>query len=161
MNVSSNRSKGFYSTPEFINFLQELHDFKVEIKKFGKNQPEKISYNRLIENIEELESTILLRYKDFSVLEKILITTSNKQLTKKQKIILKLISQKEGEEVYTTLIDSLSEYLDIPKSTIRWNLKGLRESGLIYAGDRDNKGVPVSLTDLGRIMTDVVITNKD
>lgn len=161
MNVSSSNKLDFYPTPELKNFLQALYDFKVEIKKFGETQPEKISFKKLIKNIEELESTITLRSKDFFVLEKILLKTSNKQLTDKQKIILKLISKKEGEEVYTTLIDSLSEYLDIPKSTIRWNLKGLRDSGLICAGDRENKGIPVTLTDLGRIMTDVVISNDD
>ena len=161
MNVSSNRKIAFYSTPEFKNLLQALHDLKLEVKKFSETKPDKISCDKLIKNFNELEISIKLHYKELYTMEKILATTSNKQLTNKQKIILKLISKKQGEKVYTTLIDNLAEDLDIPKSTVRWNLKGLRESGLINAGDRENKGIPVSLTNLGRIMTEVVVADDN
>ena len=43
-----------------------------------------------------------------------------------------------------------------PKSTVRWNLRGLRDAGLIRAGDRENKGIPVGLTELGRLMADYI-----
>lgn len=161
VNVSSNRKVVFYPTPEFKNLLQALHGLKVEVRKFGETNTDKISYDKLIKNFNELETSVKLHYKELSVIEKILETTSKKQLTNKQKIMLKLISKKQGEKLYTTLIDNLAEDLDIPKSTVRWNLKGLRESGLINAGDRENKGIPVSLTDLGRIMTEVVVAGDN
>ncbi len=71
-------------------------------------------------------------------------------------MMLRIVAEVQGETLYTTLIDKVSEELEIPKSTVRWNLKGLRDSGLIAAGDRDNKGVPVRLTETGRVMTGVV-----
>jgi len=161
VNVSSNRKISFYPTPEFKNLLQAIHDLKLEVKRFGESNPDKISYKRLIKNFEDVETSVKLHYKELSRIDKILATASKTQLTEKQKIMLKLISENQGEKIYTTLIDNLSEYLDIPKSTIRWNLKGLRESGLINAGDKENKGIPVSLTDLGKIMTEVVVANDD
>jgi antitoxin (DNA-binding transcriptional repressor) of toxin-antitoxin stability system len=44
---------------------------------------------------------------------------------------------------------------------VRWNLQGLREANLIRAGDRENKGVPVELTDAGRIMASIVAARGD
>ena len=58
----------------------------------------------------------------------------------------------DEDTVYTVLIDRLSRDMCIPKSTVRWNLRGLRDAGLIRAGDKENKGVAVELTDMGRTM---------
>jgi predicted ArsR family transcriptional regulator len=63
--------------------------------------------------------------------------------------------------VYTVLIQQLSDELAIPESTVRWNLKGLREAELIRAGTKDNKGVPVSLTAMGRIMAGCAPASMD
>ena len=51
-------------------------------------------------------------------------------------------------------LERLSGELGIPKSTVRWNLRGLREAGLIRAGDRENKGIPVVLTEMGQLMAE-------
>ncbi|MBD3205311.1 hypothetical protein GF319_03070 [Candidatus Bathyarchaeota archaeon] len=86
-------------------------------------------------------------------MEEALITSATTKLTQKQRIILKwLILQYDGSEVYTNLINKISKDLDIPESTVRWNMRGLREADLIEAGTKDNKGIPVSLTTMGRIM---------
>ncbi len=91
-------------------------------------------------------------------LEQALITAASTKLTEKQRVILRwLMKNDETEAVYTVLIQQLSEELGIPESTVRWNLKGLREAELIKAGDKDNKGIPVSLTDMGRIMAGYTI----
>jgi hypothetical protein len=37
---------------------------------------------------------------------------------------------------------------------VRWNLRGLREAGVIRAGDKDNKGIPVGLSEMGRVLAD-------
>lgn len=81
------------------------------------------------------------------------MTAASTKLTEKQRTILQwLTTQYEEDEVYTNLIKQLSEELEIPESTVRWNLRGLREAELINAGTKDNKGVPVTLTMMGRIM---------
>jgi DNA-binding MarR family transcriptional regulator len=83
-------------------------------------------------------------------------TASERRLTEKQRAMLLLISETRGDTLYTDLIDTFSDELGLPKSTARWSLKGLRDAGLIQAGDRDNKGVPVRLTEKGRIMTGAI-----
>ena len=81
------------------------------------------------------------------------MTAASTKLTEKQRTILNwLTTQYEDDEVYTNLIKQLSTELEIPESTVRWNLRGLREADLINAGTKDNKGVPVSLTMMGKIM---------
>jgi Fe2+ or Zn2+ uptake regulation protein len=89
-------------------------------------------------------------------MEGALEAASARRLTDKQRMMLRIVAEVQGDTLYTTLIDRVSEELDIPKSTVRWNLKGLRDAGLIAAGDRDNKGVPVRLTDAGRVMAGIV-----
>ena len=92
--------------------------------------------------------------KDF---EKWVLTISSTKLTKKQILILKwLIEHYKGDLVYTSLIETVSEALDVPRSTVRWNLKGLREAGLILAGDRNTKGITVRVTELGSLVAKIV-----
>ncbi len=156
MNVSSSSKAGFYPTPEFKNLLQSLNDLKKEVSRFGKTHPDKIGYNRLIKNVDSLEESMKEHYRELYAIEGALETASSRRLTEKQRMMLQIISEVQGETLYTTLIEKVSKELEIPKSTVRWNLKGLRDSGLITAGDRDNKGIPVRLTETGRIMAGVV-----
>ena len=156
MNVSSSTKAGFYPTPEFKNLLQSLNDLKREVSRFGKTHPDKIGYNRLIKNVDSLEESMKEHYRELYAIEVALETASNRRLTEKQRLMLQIVSEVQGETLYTTLIERVSEELEIPKSTVRWNLKGLRDAGFITAGDRDNKGVPVCLTKTGQIMACVV-----
>ena len=124
----------------------------MEIKRFERNNKNLISFNRLRKNVDDLEESIHLHYLEWDAMNQTLHTASERKLTEKQRAILHYISEKGGNQLYTKLIDTLSFEMMLPQSTVRWNLKGLRESGLIQAGDRDNKGIPVCLTEKGRIM---------
>jgi DNA-binding MarR family transcriptional regulator len=142
-----------YPTPEFINILETIQDIKREVTEFGQTTTDTIAYNRLIKRVDSLEQSIYLHSKQLNQLEQALMTAASTKLTEKQRTILHwLTTQYEEDEVYTNLIKQLSEELDIPESTVRWNLRGLREAELINAGTKDNKGVPVSLTMMGKIM---------
>jgi DNA-binding transcriptional ArsR family regulator len=152
VNVSSSAKAGFYPTPESKNILQSLNDLKKEVYRFGKTHTDRIGYNRLVKNVDSLEESLKEHYRELYVIEAALEAASSRRLTDKQRMMLRIVAEVQGETLYTTLIDRVSEELEIPKSTVRWNLKGLRDSGLIAAGDRDNKGVPVRLTETGRVM---------
>ena len=146
-------------TPESKNLLQSLNDLKREVSKFGKTHSDRIGYNRLVKNVDSLEESLKEHYRELNFLESALESVSSHRLTEKQKIMLQIISEVQGETLYTTLIERVSNDLKIPKSTVRWNLKGLRDTGLIAAGNRDNKGVPVKLTETGRIMVDLLYSD--
>jgi len=156
VNVSSSAKAGFYPTPESKNLIQSLNDLKRELSRFGKTNPDRIGYNRLVKNVDSLEESLKEHYRELYAMEDALEAASARRLTKKQRMMLRIVAEVQGEILYTTLIERVSEELDIPRSTVRWNLKGLRDSGLIAAGDRDNKGVPVRLTETGRVMAGVV-----
>ena len=112
-----------------------------------------MAYNRLIKRVDSLEQSIYLHSRQLDQLEQALMTAASTKLTEKQRTILHwLTTRYEEDEVYTNLIKQLSEELEIPESTVRWNLRGLREAELINAGTKDNKGIPVSLTMMGKIM---------
>ncbi|MDP2901229.1 MAG: hypothetical protein Q8O47_09705, partial [Candidatus Bathyarchaeota archaeon] len=122
------------------------------LSRFGKTHPDTIGYNRLVKNVDSLEESLKEHYRELYAMEGALEAASARRLTEKQRTMLRIVAAVQGETLYTTLIDRVSEELDIPRSTVRWSLKGLRDTGLIAAGDRDNKGVPVRLTETGRIM---------
>jgi DNA-binding transcriptional ArsR family regulator len=156
VSVTSSLKADFYITPEFRNFIESLNDLKTEIKRFGKTNTNAISYNRLRKNVDNLEESLRLHYLEWDAMNQMLQTASERKLTDKQRTILQFISEANDSQLYTNLIDRLSVEMGVPHSTVRWNLKGLREAGLIHAGDRDNKGIPVRLTAKGRIMTRLV-----
>jgi len=156
VNVSSSAKAGLYPTPESKNLLQSLNDLKREVSRFGKTRPDRIGYNRLVKNVDSLEESLKEHYREFYAIEAALEAASSRRLTVKQRTMLRIVAEVQGETLYTTLIDRISDELEIPKSTVRWNLKGLRDSGLITAGDRDNKGVPVRLTEIGKVMVGLV-----
>ena len=114
-------------------------------------------YRRVMENLEALQESLTIHSKEFYTLERAFATAASTRFTEKQRLLLRWLTEKYDDEiVYTVLIDRLSDDLGIPKSTVRWNLRGLREAGLIRAGDRENKGIPVGLTELGRLMADYI-----
>ena len=153
MYIFSQSKKHEYTDPEIRNILEKISDIKREVTEFGKITKNTIAYNRLIKRVDALEQSIYLHIQKLQQLEQTLTTATSTKLTEKQRNILHwLTTHYEENEVYTNLIKQLSEELDIPESTVRWNLKGLREAELINAGTKDNKGIPVSLTKVGKIM---------
>ncbi len=142
-----------YPTPDFSNILETIQDIKREVTEFGQSTTDTIAINRLIKRVDALEQSIYLHSRQLNTLEQALMTAASTKLTEKQRTILHwLTTSYEDDEVYTNLIKQLSDELVIPESTVRWNLRGLREADLINAGTKDNKGVPVRLTMMGRLM---------
>lgn len=153
MYIFSRPKSQAYPTPEFRNILETIQDIKREVTEFGHSTTDTIAYNRLIKRVDSLEQSIYLHRRQLNQLEQALMTAASTKLTEKQRTILHwLTTQYEDDEVYTNLIKQLSSELEIPESTVRWNLRGLREAELINAGTKDNKGVPVSVTMMGKIM---------
>jgi len=108
-----------------------------------------------MENLNDLYENLINHYKESYAKEQALIAAASTSYTEKQRTLIKWLSRRYDEDtIYTVLIERLSKKMDIPKSTVRWNLRGLREAGLILAGDRNNKGVNVELTDMGRLMAE-------
>jgi DNA-binding MarR family transcriptional regulator len=151
--IFSKPNRQNYPTPEFRNILETIEAIKREITEFGQVMNNTMVYNRLLKRVDSLEQSIYIHSRQLNQLDQVIITAASTKLTEKQRVILHwLITRYEDNEVYTNLIKQLSEELEIPESTVRWNLKGLREAELINAGTKDNKGVPVSLTKIGKIM---------
>jgi DNA-binding MarR family transcriptional regulator len=90
--------------------------------------------------------------KEFSLLREGIEKLASIALTKKQREILMYISNLEDATVFTRLAEEISEKFEMPKSTARWNLNRLKKAGLIIAGNKENKGIPVSLTYIGKIV---------
>ena len=106
-----------------------------------------------MESLEVIRESLVLHSKEIYVMEQALMAAASSRLTRKQQALLRWIASGECEpSVYTVLIDRYSEDRGIPRSTVRWNLRGLRGAGLIVAGDMENKGVPVILTEMGQTL---------
>jgi DNA-binding transcriptional ArsR family regulator len=122
-----------------------------------------VSDTELVGDIETILSDILtihyfLKQKNERLQEKLskyqekIVATVLDSLTSKQKIILREIVNMNGASLtLTAMIGILSKKLDVAPSTIRWNLVALRNAGLINAGNKDNKGIPVRFTEIGRL----------
>jgi DNA-binding transcriptional ArsR family regulator len=78
-----------------------------------------------------------------------------KPLSVKQLKYLAKVKESSGLLFYQ-LVNKLSVELHVPKSTVRWNLGRLRDSGMIIAGNKDAKGVPIKLTEKGEIALQIM-----
>ena len=155
MNISSKGEQEYYITTGFENFVAAFNQLKNEINSLKENSVE-TEYNKILKNLDNLEQSVEKHYTDLFQLEKTLETMCQNKLTEKQRTILKWLRVNDGcKTIYTNLIQRLSEELKIPSSTLRWNLKGLRDVGMIKAGDKNNKGLPVELTTRGKIMASI------
>lgn len=161
MNVSSPNRDDFYPPPELKNIVTAAENLKREFSMHWAGDVDPASYKRVMDNLEALQESLALHYKEFYAMEQALMAAASESFTGKQRRLLRWLNEDYREKtVYTVLIDRLSEDLGIPKSTVRWNLRGLREAGLIVAGDRENKGVPVGLTEMGRLMADYIASGR-
>jgi predicted transcriptional regulator len=162
VNISSFKKESNYPTPEFSKIVESLEKLKKEAMIIQNKTKDPISCNKLIKNIDSLEEAIHYHSKELNSIEHFFILATTAKLTKKQRMILRwLVENYNQKTVYTVLIQEISKELEIPRSTVRWNLRGLRDAELIQAGDKDNKGIPVCLTPIGKIMADYAITMND
>jgi DNA-binding MarR family transcriptional regulator len=152
VNTSSQPRTDTFQTPEYTEILENILTLKTEVTVFGQTNSG-TQYNKLLKRCDALENALRRHITRLNNLEQAFTTAATTKLTDKQRTILHWLTHNYNEKtVYTTLIQRLSDELGIPESTVRWNLKGLRETDLINAGTKDNKGVPVTLTEKGRIM---------
>ena len=77
-------------------------------------------------------------------------------INKRQLKILLIVQDYEGL-LYTKVVKRISEKHMIPESTVRWNMNKLRDAELIVSGNIEKKGVPVTLTSLGRTMVSLFV----
>jgi DNA-binding transcriptional ArsR family regulator len=155
VNVSSPDRDEFYPPPELKNVIAATENLSTELTLNWMGKKTTSSYRRIMENLETMRESLLQHYKEYYTMERALMEASSDRLTEKQRVILRWLGEKyDKETVYTALIERLSFELGVPKSTVRWNLRGLREAGLIMAGDRENKGIPVGLSEMGRVLAD-------
>ena len=155
MNVSSTDKNDFYPTPELKNILTATNDLYSVVARNWDGERDTILYSRVMESLEMIRESLVLHSKEIYSMEQALMAAASSRLTEKQQELLRWMARRDGElSVYTVLIDRYSEDQGIPRSTVRWNLRGLREAGLIIAGDRQNKGVPVALTEIGQTLAD-------
>lgn len=153
MTVSSPDKDEFYPPPELKNVVTAAERLKREFTRHWKGDKDTVPYRRVMDDLENLQESLIQHYKEFYAMEQALLAATSNRFTEKQRRLLGWLSEEYSDRtVYTVLIERLSEDLDIPKSTVRWNLRRLRDAGLIRAGDRDNKGIPVGLTEMGRLM---------
>lgn len=157
MTVSSSEELDFYPTPESRNLLTAAKRLRLEAARLGVVVSNHISYNRLLKNLDALEESLNIHFKELYEMERDLMAVTSRRLTEKQRRLLRWLAESYREEaVYTALIEMISEEMGMPKSTVRWNMRKLREAELIRAGDRLNKGVPVRLTEKGRMLAEFV-----
>ena len=155
MNVSSTDKNDFYPTPELKNILTATNDLYSVVARNWDGERDTILYSRVMESLEMIRESLVLHSKEICSMEQALMAAASSRLTEKQQELLRWMARRDDDPtVYTVLIDRYSKEQGIPRSTVRWNLRGLREAGLIIAGDRLNKGVPVALTEIGQTLAD-------
>jgi len=84
------------------------------------------------------------------------------KLNEKQKLLLKELAQildRNRELTMTSAGRILSLKLRLPESTVKWNLRELRNMRLIIAGDVNSKGTSVRLTEVGQIIARKLLNN--
>lgn len=84
-------------------------------------------------------------------MERAIILLARASLKEKQLRLLCKLEEFEGLLQYR-VVEKISLEEGIPLSTVRWNLARLKSAGLIMAGDKENKGIPVHLTSEGQVI---------
>jgi hypothetical protein len=155
VNVSSTDKNNFYPTPELKNVLNATNDLHSVITRSWAEEIDTTLYHKVMESLEAIRESLVLHSKEIYGMEQALLAAASSRLTEKQQDLLRWVAGRDDEFcIYTVLIDRYSLARRIPKSTVRWNLRGLREAGLIVAGDKENKGIPVALTEMGQTLAD-------
>lgn len=70
---------------------------------------------------------------------------------------MKLYCEGNGKHTLSSLVRKLAEELEVPESTLKWSIRGLRDLGLVESGSVEVKGVPVSLTYAGLVVAKNIV----
>lgn len=115
--------------------------------------------NNTCKNIVKLETN-----NEDTIFEKdlldIITDLVNIRLTKKQKIILKEIARIQEKQTMPNVSENLSKNLNIGKTTVRVILQILRDIGFISCGNNKNKGDPLKLTKIGKLVSNNLLQVK-
>jgi len=119
------------------------------------------STDELFFELETLDLNLLndLDYKSmFSILKQSFIRLAQCRLSSKQKLLLKKSKNmlSSHKMTLTALAEFLSTELNLPHSTIKWNLRTLRDMGLLSAGDANEKGINAKLTLAGALLAESI-----
>ncbi len=78
------------------------------------------------------------------------------RLSDSQKLVLRMSREllRFHEMTLTALADMVSRQSGVPYSTVKWNLRSLKDMGLLTGGDLNNKGQLACLTDEAQMLVD-------
>ncbi len=99
--------------------------------------------------------------RDYQNLKLILLSLSKERLNRKQKKILHYLYNTKIIINVTNLVHKLSIELNCSKSALWNNLNSLKKYGLINYSSLHNKGLPVKLTSIGKIISKELEEDKN
>lgn len=92
----------------------------------------------------------------FSIVMRSFVRLAQFRLPTKQKLLLKksktLLSSRKMTLI--SLAEYLSTELNLAHSTVKWNLRALRDVGLLKGGDVNEKGINAELTLAGALLVE-------
>jgi DNA-binding transcriptional ArsR family regulator len=93
---------------------------------------------------------------NYSSLVAALLQLANARLSGTQKTVLMMAHRllKDNDLTVTALADHVSRRSAVPYSTVKWNLRSLKEMGLLKGGNMCCKGENASLTFEAQILAD-------
>ncbi len=89
------------------------------------------------------------------MLEESLVRLAEKAMTESQQQILHYIFCRKlssDPRTYSWYVRAISKELNLPESTVKWSLNGLREAHLIESGSAKERGAPLRLTYSGVVV---------
>jgi|SRR3989344_8901461 len=86
-------------------------------------------------------------------LKKALIALAKERLTNKQKLILNYLKYNQCSLNITRIVGILAKELSCSKSAIWNNVNSLKKACLLDYGNLERRGIPVSLTENGLIIS--------
>jgi len=117
------------------------------------------STNELFFELDNIDLSLLnnIDYKAmFSIVMRSFVRLAQFRLSTKQKLLLKksktLLSSRKM--TLTSLAEYLSTELNLAHSTVKWNLRALRDVGLLKGGDVNEKGINAELTLAGALLVE-------
>ncbi len=101
-------------------------------------------------------------HTSYSSLLATLLQLADARLSATQKLVLTIAHGllKNSDLTVTALADQVSRRSDIPYSTAKWNLRALKEMGLLKGGDVCSKGENACLTSEARMLADYFERNQ-
>ncbi len=100
-------------------------------------------------------------FKKQSQILAVFLRFAEKKLTKNQKDVLIFIRMQKGKLMtFNSLAENVHSRLKMPISTAKYTIKSLRDLLLIKTGTKNNPRIPVSLTQVGKIVADFLIKNE-